>query len=146
MAIGVRFVRNRNAGMPWTQCSDIRVCGEGRAWRRAAFLLAAAVLALASGVARAQPATPSPMSAPVPLELYQRATAPDPSTRLAAVAPLRDLGTPAAWTVVVWMLQRDVDAHYTPLQWIKEMTPVITWTMLLLGGLIYLEGALLRWL
>jgi Na+/H+ antiporter NhaD/arsenite permease-like protein len=43
-------------------------------------------------------------------------------------------------------IQRDVDEHYTPLQWIKEMTPVIGYTMLLLGGLIYLEGALLRWL
>ena len=41
-------------------------------------------------------------------------------------------------------IQRDVDEHYTPLQWIKEMTPVIGYTMLLLGGLIYLEGALLR--
>jgi len=43
-------------------------------------------------------------------------------------------------------IQRDVDEHYTPLQWIREMTPVISGTMLLLGALIYLEGALLRWL
>jgi Na+/H+ antiporter NhaD/arsenite permease-like protein len=43
-------------------------------------------------------------------------------------------------------IQRDVDAHYTPVQWIKEMTPVITYTMILMGALIYLEGAILRWL
>jgi hypothetical protein len=43
-------------------------------------------------------------------------------------------------------IQRDVDERYTPVQWIKEMTPVITYTMLLLGGMIYLEGAILRWL
>jgi hypothetical protein len=30
-------------------------------------------------------------------------------------------------------------------QWIKEMTPVITWTMVLLGGIIYIEGAILAW-
>jgi hypothetical protein len=31
-------------------------------------------------------------------------------------------------------------------QWIKEMTPVIAMTMVLMGALIYLEGAILRWL
>lgn len=41
-------------------------------------------------------------------------------------------------------IQRDVDEHYTPVQWIKEMTPVITKCIVLLGGMIYLEGALLR--
>jgi hypothetical protein len=40
-------------------------------------------------------------------------------------------------------IQRDVDPHFTPVQWIKEMTPVIAQIMLLLAGLIYLEGALL---
>ncbi|HVZ22962.1 MAG TPA: SLC13 family permease [Vicinamibacterales bacterium] len=43
-------------------------------------------------------------------------------------------------------IQRDVDEHYTPVQWIKEMTPVITMCLVLLGAMIYLEGALLRWL
>lgn len=43
-------------------------------------------------------------------------------------------------------IQRDVDERYTPVQWIREMTPVITTTMVLLGALIYVEGALLRWL
>ena len=43
-------------------------------------------------------------------------------------------------------IQRDVDERYTPLQWIKEMTPVIGYTMVVLGAIIYLEGAVLRWL
>ena len=43
-------------------------------------------------------------------------------------------------------IQRDVDAHYTPLQWIKEITPVIVQIMVLLTAIIYLEGALLNWL
>jgi hypothetical protein len=43
-------------------------------------------------------------------------------------------------------IQRDVDEHYTPIQWIKEMTPVITYTMVLMAIIIYAEGAILRWL
>lgn len=43
-------------------------------------------------------------------------------------------------------IQRDVDAHYTPLQWIKEMTPVIIEVLVVLTVLIYVEGALLKWL
>lgn len=43
-------------------------------------------------------------------------------------------------------IQRDVDAHYTPIQWIKEMTPVIVQILVLLGVIIYAEGALLEWL
>jgi len=42
-------------------------------------------------------------------------------------------------------IQRDVDEHYTPVQWIREMTPVITYTMILMGAIIYLEGAILDW-
>jgi len=41
-------------------------------------------------------------------------------------------------------IQRDVDEHYTPVRWIKEMTPVILQTMVLMGAIIYLEGAFLR--
>jgi hypothetical protein len=43
-------------------------------------------------------------------------------------------------------IQRDVDAHYTPLQWIKEMTPIIIEVLVVLTVLIYVEGALLKWL
>ena len=42
-------------------------------------------------------------------------------------------------------IQRDVDAHYTPVQWIKEMTPVIMQILVLMGILIYAESALLKW-
>jgi hypothetical protein len=42
-------------------------------------------------------------------------------------------------------IQRDVDEHYTPIQWIKEMTPVIVQTMVLMGVIIYIEGALLSY-
>jgi hypothetical protein len=43
-------------------------------------------------------------------------------------------------------IQRDVDERYTPIRWIKDMTPVIVQIMLLMAAIIYAEGALLRWL
>ena len=50
-----------------------------------------------------------------------------------------------AQSVVAYaFIQRDVDEHYTPVRWIKEMTPVILQTMALMGGIIYIEGAFLR--
>ncbi len=50
-----------------------------------------------------------------------------------------------AQSVVAYaFIQRDVDEHYTPVRWIKEMTPVILQTMALMAAIIYLEGALLR--
>jgi hypothetical protein len=42
-------------------------------------------------------------------------------------------------------IQRDVDEHYTPIQWIREMTPVVVQTLVALTALIYLEGVLLSW-
>jgi hypothetical protein len=42
-------------------------------------------------------------------------------------------------------IQRAVDAHYTPVQWIQEMTPVIVQILVLMGVLIYAESALLKW-
>jgi hypothetical protein len=51
-----------------------------------------------------------------------------------------------AQSVVAYaFIQRDVDEHYTPVRWIKEMTPVILQTMVLMGVIIYAEGALLRY-
>ena len=41
-------------------------------------------------------------------------------------------------------IQRDVDARYTPVQWIREMTPIIVQVMLLMAVLIYAENAILR--
>ena len=50
-----------------------------------------------------------------------------------------------AQSVVAYaFIQRDVDEHYTPVRWIKEMTPVILQTMVLMGAIIYLEGAFIR--
>jgi hypothetical protein len=43
-------------------------------------------------------------------------------------------------------IQRDVDEHYTPVQWIKDMTPVIVQILVVLAIIIYLESALLDWL
>ena len=42
-------------------------------------------------------------------------------------------------------IQRDVDARYTPVQWIKEMTPIIVQVMALMALLIYAESALIAW-
>src|SRR5581483_163614 len=39
-------------------------------------------------------------------------------------------------------IQRDVDARYTPVQWIREITPIIVQLMVLMGLLIYAEHAL----
>ncbi len=53
----------------------------------------------------------------------------------------------SAQSVVAFaFIKRDVDKHYTPVQWIKEMTPVIIEIVVVLAGIIYLEGALLKWL
>ena len=49
-----------------------------------------------------------------------------------------------AQSVVAYaFIQRDVDEHYTPVQWIREMTPVIVKILVVLTALIYLESALL---
>jgi Na+/H+ antiporter NhaD/arsenite permease-like protein len=52
-----------------------------------------------------------------------------------------------AQSVVAYaFIQRDVDARYTPVQWIKEMTPVIVQILVVIGAMIYAENFLLRWL
>jgi hypothetical protein len=51
-----------------------------------------------------------------------------------------------AQSVVAYaFIRRDVDERYTPLQWIREMTPVIVRILLVLTALIYLESALVGW-
>ena len=51
----------------------------------------------------------------------------------------------SAQSVVAYaFIRREVDEQYTPLQWIKEITPVILQILILLTMLIYLENALLR--
>jgi Na+/H+ antiporter NhaD/arsenite permease-like protein len=53
----------------------------------------------------------------------------------------------SAQSVVAFaFIRREIDARYTPVQWIKEMTPVILKTLVLLIAIIYAESALLEWL
>ncbi len=53
----------------------------------------------------------------------------------------------SAQSVVAFaFIKRDVDEHYTPVQWIKEMTPVIIETLVLLILIIYAESLILKWL
>jgi Na+/H+ antiporter NhaD/arsenite permease-like protein len=53
----------------------------------------------------------------------------------------------SAQSVVAYaFIQRDVDESYTPVQWIKEMTPIILKVLVVITVLIYLESALLAWL
>jgi hypothetical protein len=52
-----------------------------------------------------------------------------------------------AQSVVAYaFIQRDVDERYTPVQWIKEMTPLIVELLIVIGVLIYLECAIVSWL
>ena len=53
----------------------------------------------------------------------------------------------SAQSVVAFaFIGREVDESYTPVQWIREMTPVILQLGVVLTALIYLEGQLLTWL
>jgi len=53
----------------------------------------------------------------------------------------------SAQSVVAFaFIQRDIDDRYTPLQWIKEMTPVILEMMVVITVILYIESALLPWL
>lgn len=53
----------------------------------------------------------------------------------------------SAQSVVAYaFIQRDVDEGYTPVRWIKEMTPVIIEILVLITLIIYIESALLEWL
>lgn len=53
----------------------------------------------------------------------------------------------SAQSVVAFaFIQRDVDESYTPVQWIREMTPIIVKMLITITGLIYIESAILKWL
>ena len=53
----------------------------------------------------------------------------------------------SAQSVVAYaFIQRDVDANYTPVQWIKEMTPVIVEMLAVITVILYAESAFLNWL
>ena len=50
-----------------------------------------------------------------------------------------------AQSVVAYaFIQRDLDEHYRPVQWIREMTPVIIKILVVMGAIIYAESAILR--
>ena len=52
-----------------------------------------------------------------------------------------------AQSVVAYaFIQRDVDEHYTPVQWIRDITPVILQILVVMAAIIYAESALLSWL
>jgi Na+/H+ antiporter NhaD/arsenite permease-like protein len=49
-----------------------------------------------------------------------------------------------AQSVVAYsFIQRDLDEHYTPVQWMKDMTPVIVKILVVLSALIYIQSAFL---
>jgi len=53
----------------------------------------------------------------------------------------------SAQSVVAYaFIQRDVDDQYTPMQWIREMTPIILEMLALISILIWAESQLLAWL
>jgi len=68
--------------------------------------------------------------------------------KLFAMAQIAGYALGGCWThigcaqsvVAYAFIQRDVDQHYTPLQWIRDMTPVIVTTLVALTALIYLEN------
>jgi hypothetical protein len=74
--------------------------------------------------------------------------------QLFAMAQIAGYALGGCWThigcaqsvVAYAFILRDVDERYTPVQWIREMTPVILKILVVLTVLIYLESALLPWL
>jgi hypothetical protein len=53
----------------------------------------------------------------------------------------------SAQSVVAYaFIQRDVDERFTPVEWIKQMTPVILEMMVVITVLLYAESALLKWM
>ena len=77
-----------------------------------------------------------------------------PVLHLFAMAQILGYALGGCWThigcaqsvVAFAFIRRDVDDVYTPLQWIKDITPVIVEIMIALTVLIYVENAMLRWM
>jgi di/tricarboxylate transporter len=72
--------------------------------------------------------------------------------RLFAMAQIAGYALGGCWThigcaqsvVAYAFIQRDLDEHYTPVQWIKEMTPVIIKILIMMSAIIYAESAILE--
>jgi Na+/H+ antiporter NhaD/arsenite permease-like protein len=77
-----------------------------------------------------------------------------PTLSLFAMAQIAGYALGGCWThigsaqsvVAYAFIQRDVDSHFTPVQWIKEMTPLILEMLVTIAVIIYAESAFLRWL
>lgn len=77
-----------------------------------------------------------------------------PVMHLFAMAQIIGYALGGCWThigcaqsvVAFAFIRRDVDDKYTPLQWIKEITPTILEVLVALTVLVYAENALLRWM
>jgi hypothetical protein len=73
---------------------------------------------------------------------------------LFAMAQIAGYAVGGCWThigsaqsvVAFAFIRRDVDERYTPVQWIREMTPILTTMLIVITMLIYIEAALLDWL
>ncbi len=71
--------------------------------------------------------------------------------RLFAMAQVIGYALGGCWThmgsaqsvVAFAFIQRDLDSHYTPLAWIREMTPLVLKVVVVLTALLYAESALL---
>jgi hypothetical protein len=72
--------------------------------------------------------------------------------RLFAMAQIAGYALGGCWThvgcaqsvVAYAFIQRDLDEDYRPMQWIREVTPVIVKLLLVLGAIIYAESAILN--
>jgi hypothetical protein len=73
---------------------------------------------------------------------------------LFAIAQIAGYALGGCWThigcaqsvVAYAFIVRDVDGHFTPVGWIREVTPVIVEILIALTVIIYLQSALLGWL
>ena len=73
---------------------------------------------------------------------------------LFAMAQIMGYALGGCWTqigcaqsvVAFAFIRRDLDEAFTPLQWIKDCTPILLQLMVVLTALIYAENTLLRWL
>ena len=73
---------------------------------------------------------------------------------LFAMAQIAGYAVGGCWThigsaqsvVAFAFIRRDVDERYTPVQWIKEMTPMLVAMLVVITVVIYIEAALLDWL
>jgi Citrate transporter len=71
--------------------------------------------------------------------------------RLFAMAQIAGYALGGCWThigcgqsvVAYAFIQRDLDERYTPVQWIKDMTPVIIKILIVMSAIIYAESAIL---